>query len=58
MTRNFTEGRKDRRFKHLPRKDTEKTEEETRKTEEAEEFATEWRHIFQSRMRERRLHIH
>ena len=42
MTRNFTE----------------KTEAGTRKEEqaEAEEFATETKHCFQSRMRERRLY--
>ena len=41
----------------MTRKNTEKTEAETRKEDqaEAEELATETKQIFQSRMRERRL---
>ena len=38
----------------MTRKNTEKTEAETRKKEQAEELATETKQIFQSRMRERR----
>ena len=56
LPRKDTERGKDRRRSichGLTRKNTEKTEAETRKEEqtEAEAFATEGRHIFQSRMR-------
>ena len=58
LPRKDTERGKDRRRSichGLTRKNTEKTEAETRK--EAEEIATETKHFFQSRMRERRFFL-